>query len=396
MDFATLKPIEAPSAWLNLDNLDKNIDIVNKKTSAKNLRIATKSLRSLDVLKYIIAKTPHYVGVMSYSASESLYLLENGIDDILCAYPQMDKDSILKCLAFQKQGKKIVWMLDNLEHWQFLNSIVEEANLDEDINVCLDINLSMPLPFLYFGTKRSRTKSLDEVKQLIKKTKEFKRVKLVAIMGYEAQIAGVSEKLPQKAYQAPFIKFLKKLSKKDVSKRRFEIVHWLKTQGYDLRLVNGGGSGSMEFTCQQEEVTEITVGSAYYFPAYFSYMSTMQDLNPAAGFVLQVTRKPEAGVITCHSGGFIASGAIGRDKAPVVLYPNYLDFLQNEGFGEVQTPMQILDKSKQDTINIGDYVWLRHAKAGELSEHFNYFYCYKDGEFKQKFTTYRGEGKAFH
>lgn len=379
---------------MNLDNLDKNIEIVNKKTSAKNLRIATKSLRSLDAIKYIIEKTPHYIGVMSYSAAESLYLLENGIDDILCAYPQMDEDSIKKSLLLQKTGKKIVWMLDNIEQWKFLNQIAEDA--DEDICVCLDINLSMPLPFLYFGTKRSRTASLEQVKSLIAQTQEYKRVKLVALMGYEAQIAGLSEKIPGKKYQAFFINLLKKISKKDVSKRRFEIVQWLKSQGYELRLVNGGGSGSMEFTCAQTEVTEITVGSAYYFPSYFSYMNTMQDLNPAAGFVLQVTRSPEKGIVTCHSGGFIASGATGRDKAPVVIYPNYLDILPNEGFGEVQTPLQILDKSKYDSIKIGDYVWLRHAKAGELSEHFNYFYCYKAGNFEFKFTTYRGEGKSFH
>ncbi|WP_426222694.1 alanine racemase [Psychrobacter sp. DWR1-2-3] len=418
MDFAHIIAPKTPSAWLDMDALDHNIALVNQKTQAVKLRLATKSIRSLDVLRYIKDNSPHFIGLMSYAADESLYLLENGFDNILCAYPTLDMASVAATFDYTKQGATMIWMVDRPEHVDVLNEVGKIH--DVVINICLDINMSMPLPKLYFGTKRSALMSIKGVKKLLKHIKKCRHINVSAAMGYEAQIAGLPEHLPGKALLSPAIRLLKIRSQKQVSKRRCSIVEYLNKQGYTLKLVNGGGSGSMDFTSSQPEVSEITVGSAYYKPAYFDYMDSMHEFQPAAGFVLPVTRQPEKNVITCHSGGFIASGAAGADKAPVIHYPEYLSLLNDEGFGEVQTPMAI-SKAKKDgntpRLSIGDVVWCRHAKAGELCEHFNELICYRqsaqsttDGFARsegtrpiintktknQVMTTYRGEGKCFH
>ena len=426
MDFAHIIPPKTPSAWLDMDALDHNIKLVNQKTQAVKLRLATKSIRSLDVLRYIQNKSPHFIGLMSYAADESLYLLENGFDNILCAYPTLDMESVAATFNYTKQSATMIWMVDRPEHVDVLNEVAKAH--DVMIDVCLDINMSMPLPKLYFGTKRSALMSVKDVKKLLKHIKKCSNINVSAAMGYEAQIAGLPEHLPGKTLLSPAIRLLKSRSQKQVSKRRSSIVECLHKQGHTLKLVNGGGSGSMDFTSSQPEVSEITVGSAYYKPAYFDYMESMHEFQPAAGFVLPVTRQPEKGVITCHGGGFIASGATGADKAPVIHYPEYLSSLSDEGFGEVQTPMA-LSKNKKGSnsprVSIGDGVWCRHAKAGELCEHFNELICYRqsvqsiadgfasDGlviaealaaksektnkeEKQQTMTTYRGEGKCFH
>ena len=418
MDFAHIIPPKAPSAWLDMDELDHNITLVNQKTKSVQLRLATKSIRSIDVLHYIKDKSPNFIGLMSYAADESVYLLENGFDNILCAYPTLDMASVAATFDYTKQGATMIWMVDRPEHVDVLNEVGKIH--DVVIDVCLDINMSMPLPKLYFGTKRSALMSIKDVKKLLKHIKKCRHINVSAAMGYEAQIAGLPEHLPGKALLSPAIRLLKSRSQKQVSKRRRSIVEYLNKQGYTLKLVNGGGSGSMDFTSSQPEVSEITVGSAYYKPAYFDYMDSMHEFQPAAGFVLPVTRQPEKGVITCHSGGFIASGATGTDKAPVIHYPEYLSLLNDECFFEVQTPMAI-SKAKKDgdtpRFSIGDVVWCRHAKAGELCEHFNELICYRhsaqsttDGFARsegtrpiintktknQVMTTYRGEGKCFH
>lgn len=117
MDFSQLTPPYAPSAWLDLAALDQNIERVNRLTQSVKLRIASKSVRSLDVLKYIQAKTPHFIGIMSYSAAESVYLLNNGFDNILCAYPSLDSESIAKTIEFVKHGATMIWMVDSLPQW---------------------------------------------------------------------------------------------------------------------------------------------------------------------------------------------------------------------------------------------------------------------------------------
>jgi len=418
MDFAHIIPPKAPSAWLDMDALDHNITLVNQKTKSVQLRLATKSIRSIDVLHYIKDKSPNFIGLMSYAADESVYLLENGFDNILCAYPTLDMASVAATFDYTKQGATMIWMVDRPEHVDVLNEVGKIH--DVVIDVCLDINMSMPLPKLYFGTKRSALMTIKDVKKLLKHIKKCRHINVSAAMGYEAQIAGLPEHLPGKALLSPAIRLLKSRSQRQVSKRRRSIVEYLNKQGYTLKLVNGGGSGSMDFTSSQPEVSEITVGSAYYKPAYFDYMDSMHEFQPAAGFVLPVTRQPEKNVITCHSGGFIASGATGADKAPVIHYPEYLSLLNDEGFGEVQTPMAISKTRKNGNtprFSIGDVVWCRHAKAGELCEHFNELICYRhsaqsttDGFARsegtrpiiniktknQVMTTYRGEGKCFH
>lgn len=392
MDFASITAPKVPSAWLDMDALDHNIALVNQKSQAVNLRLATKSIRSIDVLNYIKDNSPNFIGLMSYAADESVYLLENGFDNILCAYPALDMISVAKTFEYTKNGATMIWMVDRPEHVDALNQIARSHGVKVD--VCFDINMSMPLPKLYFGTKRSALMTKKAVKALLKHIKKSAHVNLVAAMGYEAQIAGVAEYVPGKTLLTPVVKLLKKRSKKQVIQRRGSIVKWLKKQGYPLALVNGGGSGSIDFTASQPEITEITVGSAYYKPAYFDYMESMGGFQPAAGFVLPVTRQPEKGIVTCHGGGFIASGATGVDKAPVVHYPPGLTIREEEGFGEVQTPMRV-EKPLAKNINIGDAVWCRHAKAGELCEHFNTLICYSD-DAVQLMTTYRGEGKCFH
>ena len=391
MSYQAITPPYAPSAWLNLDALDANIQRVNALTQKVNLRVATKSVRCIDVLKYIQAQSPNFIGLMSFCAGESVYLLEQGFDNILCAYPTFDRGAIAKTIAFMKNGATMIWMVDRFEHWQVLEEVGREH--DVELQLCLDINMSMPMPKLYFGTKRSALFRVADIKKLLKQTENFTHTKITAMMGYEGQIAGLPETPPDKALLAPAIRALKSLSKKQVSARRFKIADWLRRQGFDLTLINGGGSGSLAFTCAQPEITEITVGSAYYYPALFSHMDSMQDFSPAAGFVLPITRHPEPTVVTCQGGGFIASGALGPDKLPQVVYPDNLAILKDEGFGEVQTPMQAKGKL---TVAIGDYVWCRHAKAGELCEHFNELITYRDSKACGSMTTYRGAGQCFH
>lgn len=416
MDFAQIIPPKIPSAWLDMDALDHNIELVNQKTQPVNLRLATKSIRSLDVLRYIQARSPNFIGLMSYAADESLYLLKNGFDNVLCAYPTLDMDSVVATFVYTKQGATMIWMVDRPEHVDRLHNVAKAHRIT--IEVCLDINMSMPLPKLYFGTKRSALMTIKDVEKLLKHIKAYPNICVSAAMGYEAQIAGLSEHLPNKALLTPAIRLLKKRSQKQISKRRRAMVDYLTKQDYRLKLVNGGGSGSMDFTSKQSEITEITVGSAYYKPAYFDYMESMKAFKPAAGFVLPVTRQPESAVITCHGGGFIASGSVGIEKAPVIHYPPHLSLLKDEGFGEVQTPMAILKTKKGSYItnpSIGDAVWCRHAKAGELCEHFSSLICYREDNdanakcdtaisdkrlsetiAQQIMTTYRGDGQCFH
>ncbi len=46
-------------------------------------------------------------------------------------------------------------------------------------------------------------------------------------------------------------------------------------------------------------------------------------------------------------------------------------------------------------VGLGDRVWFRHAKAGELCERVNELHLVRGGAVVDVVPTYRGEGRAF-
>ena len=155
-----------------------------------------------------------------------------------------------------------------------------------------------------------------------------------------------------------------------------------------LRFVNGGGTGSIERTAAERAVTEVAAGSGLYGPTLFDAYRAFRP-HPAAFFVLPVVRRPTGRVATALGGGYPASGAAGRDRLPRPVFPPGLKLDTQEGAGEVQTPLH------GGSLRVGDRVWFRHAKAGELCERFNAVHLVRGGELVGTAPTYRGEGKAF-
>ncbi len=376
-----------PFGCIDLNALDRNIAFVNEKGRGKNIRIATKSVRSVELLRYIAERLRHHSGFMTFDLRETLNLLNQGFDDLLVGYPQLETSLIEPIIPYIQRGKTVTFMIDDIEQWQFLEDIGKKHQLI--FNLCIDINVSVDFKLIYFGTKRSSLKNGQDIQALLASGRSFTQTKITGVMGYEAQIAGIGD-VPAARWQTPVIKLLKKLSLEKISQLRKEAVQIVREEYPDLTFVNGGGSGSIEFTAGAEEVTEITVGSAFYFPALFSRHRNL-PLENAVGFALRVTRKPEQNVVVCSGGGYIASGATGIDKNPVPVWPENVSYLKNEGAGEVQTPLN----DKDGVLGIGDTVYFKHAKAGELCERFEVLHARREDVYCGTFNTYRGDGECY-
>lgn len=384
-DFA-FQHVERPFAWLNLDALDSNIQYVQKQCGKQHIRIATKSVRSIEILRYIQQRLPNCSGLMSFTASETVYLLEQGFDHILIGYPVYEEQTIEQIGLFIKQGRKVMFMVDDFSQIQLLQKIASRQSTTFEI--CIDINVSTDYKLLYFGSKRSPIDSLKKLKQFTKQLSSLSNIKVSACMAYDAQIAGVTD-AANTFLKDRLVRSLKKHSLPKITSLRKQVVNFLREK-FEIEVVNAGGTGSMHLLSDADDITEITVGSAFYAPALFSQYESLQ-LQPAAGFALRVTRKFAEDVVVCHGGGYIASGAPGKDRLPQFLEPNTYAYSSLEGAGEVQTPIIVNGR----THSIGDTIYFRHAKAGELCERFNELHGIRQGEYVGAFNTYRGDGKCF-
>ncbi len=214
---------------------------------------------------------------------------------------------------------------------------------------------------------------------------------LAGIMGYEAHIAGRRRLAARQAADGGRDPARCRGDRRARSPtRRAAVVDAVRAVA-PIEIVNGGGTGSVAATAAEAAVTEVTAGSGFYAPTLFDHYSTL-SLRPAAMFALPVVRKPSAAVATLLGGGYTASGAAEPAKLPEPYLPHGLHLDGTEGAGEVQTPLLGPGAAR---LRVGDRVYMRHAKAGELCERFNSLLLVEGGRVVDELPTYRGEGRAF-
>ena len=383
-----LTDIPKPCLFLDTELFEKNIQTILKASKGKKIRLASKSIRSISVIKKILNTSDTFQGVMCFSANEALYLNDNGLDDLLIAYPIWNSRDLKNIAERVANGQTITLMIDSIEHIEHLERIASEKK--QAFLVCLDIDLSSDYPGLHFGVYRSPIKTTKQALKLLQRIVHSPYLKLDGIMGYEAQIAGITDTSPNTRVKNKIIKRLKKLSSKELMKKREKIIRLILKKNIHLRFINGGGTGSLHQTVK-ENVTEVTVGSGFFHSHLFDNYENYTN-HPALAYAIEITRKPAKHIYTCLGGGYIASGAMGDDRLPIVHLPKGAKLIKNEGAGEVQTP--VIYKGKTP-LSLGDPIIMRHSKAGELTEHFHHIYLLEGGKVIDKYKTYRGDFQCF-
>jgi D-serine deaminase-like pyridoxal phosphate-dependent protein len=378
-----------PFAFVDLDLLDQNIREIAKRVQGKQVRLASKSLRSVTILKHIFGANSYFQGIMCYTAREAVYLAEQGFEDLLMGYPIWQEQDIAAVAQASSSGHLITLMVDSIEHVEQIERVAERYGVK--LPLCLDIDMSSNFPGLHFGVWRSPLTTSAQVRPLIERILASSHVQLTGVMGYEAQIAGVGDAVAGQTLKNALVRRLKQRSQQELAARRAEIVELVNGYGIHLRFVNGGGTGSIATTRREDVVTEITVGSGFYSPSLFDNYRDFH-YQPAAGYAIEIVRRPTAKLYTCQGGGYTASGVAGPDKQPRPYLPVGAQLTPLEGAGEVQTPIRY---EGPIALQPGDPIFMRHAKAGELCERFTRLLLVSNGAIVDEVTTYRGDGQCF-
>lgn len=378
--------LDAPVAVLDLHALSDNAHNLVQRAQGTPVRLASKSLRSVGVLQAVLA-TPGYAGVLAFSLQEAIMLVETGVtNDVVVAYPTTARAALRRLFSSQQLLAAITLMVDHPDQLRF----IQVAGMAvAPVRVCLDLDMSLRAGPLHIGTRRSPIHTVNHVTAAAEYVTASEKFRLVGLMGYEAQIAGVTD-------DTPLIPAVKRISTAELRARRGQLVNAVENVLAQRRLpglefVNGGGTGSIESTIGDKAVTEVAAGSGIYGPHLFDRYDSFTP-QPAAFFGLDITRHPTPSMVTVQGGGWIASGAPGPDRLPVPVYPPGLQYTRTEGAGEVQTPLKVHRTAEMP--DIGQRVWFRHTKAGELAEHVNHFHIIHQQRVTATVTTYRGDGLA--
>ena len=384
-----LREQRLPAAFIDLESLDINLASLGARAVGTPIRLVTKSIRSVAILRHVLDTAPFVRGLLCYSPAEAAWLADSGFDDIVVAYPSVEPVELRAVAAQIRAGRSITLMVDSATQVHMIDTLARAENVV--FPLCIDLDMSSSFPGIYFGVRRSPVNNATSAVALASVIASSGGVRLDGLMGYEGQIAGLMDAVPGERIRSSIIRYLKRKSAREVFARRQAVVQALTAAGHTLRFVNGGGTGSLELTRLDTSVSELAAGSGLYVPTLFDHYAAFRA-TPAAGFAVPVTRVPKPGVVTCSGGGYIASGPIGKNRLPQPWLPEGCALIDNEGAGEVQTP--ILHPTTV-AMKIGDPMLFRHAKAGELCERFNELLLIRYGTVVDRVATYRGMGKSF-
>ena len=404
---AACAELTPPLAVLDLQALSFNAGSLLRRAAGKPIRVASKSIRSKDVLR-AVAQQPGYAGILGFTLAEALWLANDPSEvftDIVVAYPTADAHALRTLAADPVACARITLMVDSTEQLDWMCANLTGQVPAAPLRLCLDLDASWRPSVRgrtvgHIGVYRSPLRSGSEAVELALAILGYRkgpapRFTLSGIMAYEAQVAGLqdtphtSNKVADQT-KTVLLRRMQQASMAEIIERRATVVAAVRNV-VDLEFVNGGGTGSLELTTADPSVTELAAGSGLFGPTLFDGYSRFTPAH-AVGFAVPVVRRPAPGLVTVLGGGWIASGPSGPDRSPVPVYPAGLSLIGTEGAGEVQTPLR---GAAADQLRIGNKVWFRHAKSGEICEHVNALETFDGGKLAGGALTYRGEGKAF-
>ncbi len=384
-DFATAE-LDPPFAIVDLAAFRANAAALVERAHGKPIRVASKSVRVRALLEEVLAMDG-FAGIMAFTLPEALWLAGHRTsDDILVAYPTVDRAALLALTRDEHAARTITIMVDCVEHLELIPSG------GHPVRVCLDMDAAYPAlgGRVRIGARRSPLATPGQAAAFAEEIAKLPHLRLVGLMGYESQIAGVGDTPAGRPARALAIKAMQARSRIELARRRGEIVRAVRAIA-DLEFVNGGGTGSLEWTSAEKAVTEVAAGSGLFQPHLFDHYSAFKA-TPAALFALPVVRRPGPNTVTCLGGGYLASGPADALRLPQPYLPAGLGYTGTEGAGEVQTP---LVGAAAAGLEVGDRVWFRHTKAGELCERFDAVHLVTGERVAGTVPTYRGEGRTF-
>lgn len=377
--------LSAPVAVIEREALRHNALDLLVRAGGLPIRVATKSVRVRSVLEAVL-KLPGYRGILAFTLAEALWLAHEH-DDIVLGYPTVDRAGLAQLVAADTAPERITLMIDEHAQLDLIDSVAPPAKRPT-IKVAIDVDASWRSGMIgHIGVRRSALFTPGEVAAFARQVAARKGFRLVGLQMYDAQLAGQGDNAGR---DASLIRMVQSRSRHELRQRRAEIVDAV-TQITPLEFINGGGTGSLEFSASDESLTEASAGSGllggHLFDGYRSFRPA-----PASAFAFDVVRRPAADIITVLGGGWIASGPSLPSRQPTPVWPQGLRTLPREAAGEVQTPLQ---GSAASALHVGDRVWFRHAKSGEPAERIDRYQLVSGDAIVGELPTYRGEGRAF-
>ncbi len=180
---AALEGRRLPAALVDLDALSRNVDrLLAGVPGPTTLRVASKSVRHVGLLRRILGRGgARCRGLLCFSVEEAVRLAEAGFDDLLVAYPTMQRAALEALARVAAQGTRVCVVADCDAHLEALGAAGRAAGAT--LGAVLEIDLSYrPVGGrLHLGVRRSPLRTPRECASLAQRAATIEGVPVVGL-----------------------------------------------------------------------------------------------------------------------------------------------------------------------------------------------------------------------
>ena len=219
--------VTPPFAFVDLDAMHANAKAMLAQAGGLPIRIASKSVRSTAVLRRILELDPGFRGVLAFTAPEALHLAAGGFEDIVVAYPTVDRSAIARVarLTAEDPRRGPVLMVDDRPHLDLIEGSIGAG--PARVRVCLDVDAGWwPLGgrMARIGPKRSPIHEPGRAARMAAEVAERPGTELAGLMAYEGQIAGVGDRQSGHPLRNAAVRGMQSASERELRGRLPEVV----------------------------------------------------------------------------------------------------------------------------------------------------------------------------
>src|SRR5690606_15799670 len=196
-----------PAVLVDMRRFDDNLSALLRRAGQLPLRVASKSVRCVSLLRHVLDFDTRCQGLMCFHAGEASRLAALGFDDLLVAYPTVQPAVIREVCEQLRAGRRITLMIDSPAQIERIDEVARREGVC--VPLCLDVDMSWHLPGLNFGVYRSPVRGVDAALACHALIRRSEGVRLEGVMGYEAQIAGLGDAQPGQALRNAVVRRLK-------------------------------------------------------------------------------------------------------------------------------------------------------------------------------------------
>ena len=308
----------------------------SRRAAGKPIRVASKSVRCRDAARATCWPGPGWRGVMAYTLPEAIWLVRSRRQR---RHPGRlpDRGPGRAGRAGRRSDElaaAITLMVDSVDQLDLVDAVVAARPAGPTLRVCLDLDASWrPLGRrAHVGVRRSPLHSPAAGRRAGRRGSSRRPgFRLVGLMSYEAQIAGLGDAPPGRPLYGRRDPGRCSAGRyAELLRRRGAAVAAVREHA-DLEFVNGGGTGSVAATAADPSVTEV---DRRLRAVRADPVRRLPGLAPDAGRVLRRCRwsaGPAPGMVTVHGGGWIASGPADRPGCRCRCCPAGLRLLGDRG-----------------------------------------------------------------